>query len=118
MWTRDSAQEFIEILWDALEPAGYFLGLTGSVLIWGESKKDLDLIVYPGRFDASAPAGRYTPDGDARLMAALLSVGLARKWDADFIRRRWREVNSACDKHVEGWFLSNPKRRVDLFFFP
>jgi hypothetical protein len=105
MWTRDSALAFISEIYPAIQAAGYHLGLTGSVMTNGESRHDLDLIVYPAS----------TAKQDvAALEAALTGVGLTKRFDRDIVRNAWRKKGSQDDKHVEAWFDAN-RRRVDIF---
>lgn len=51
MWTLPKAVELINKLNPELLKLGFYLGLTGSVLFKGESNKDLDLILYPYKFN-------------------------------------------------------------------
>lgn len=117
LWVRDEAIEFCTNLWMDLEPAGYYCALTGSLLYRGESKKDLDLIIYPAHANHNAKRELYTPDGDPDLMAALVGFGLKRTHDSTFVRSMWRKKGFTCDKFVEVWRTKGPPRkRLDLFF--
>lgn len=47
LWNLGQGISFINKLLPAMNKAGFYLGLTGSVLFGGESRKDLDILVYP-----------------------------------------------------------------------
>ncbi len=104
-WTLEEGLELIRQLHPSVQQAGYYLGLTGSVLFKGQSEKDLDIIAYP----------KSKPDGNPEaLRTALREQGLYIWLDSDFIRERWREKGSNDTKHVEAWKTENGKR-IDLF---
>ena len=108
MWTIDSALTFIREIEPLLIKNGWYVGLTGSVLIKGESKHDLDLIFYPmnnGKVDRLVLYGTLDH-----------SFGMTRKHDVSIVHRKWwkGETYSADSKHVEVWETKDG-RRVDLF---
>jgi hypothetical protein len=47
VWTLQEAQLLVNELWEPCNVLGYYIGLTGSVLLNGWSANDLDLILYP-----------------------------------------------------------------------
>lgn len=124
MWTLEEALTLIRELNPLLVEAGWYFGLTGSVLIKGESVKDLDLIVFPLN---TAEVDRK------RLYRVLIHGGWTMKWDVAVIHGFWRQKakqaareiedkpgpNWQADhpidgKHVEGWHTKDGKR-IDLF---
>lgn len=46
-WTLSEALHLVNLLWDTCQLGGYHIALTGSVLKWGSSNNDLDLVLYP-----------------------------------------------------------------------
>jgi hypothetical protein len=87
------------------EPAGFHTGMLGSVLLRGQSRKDLDLVLYPHHSEAL---------DRTRLDEALVSFGLKRLADRAKVTRIWRDFGSSDNKHVEVWQWG--KKRVDFFF--
>ena len=104
-WTRDEALTLVAALWPSLKAVGYYVGLTGSVLVKGTSRNDLDLIVYPAS---------TTSQDKNRVVGALMDAGLTRLTGRDGVHRRWRRLGSSDEKHVEVWELDGKK--VDVFF--
>lgn len=107
MWTREDALELVAKLWPALEERGWYCGLTGSVLVRGESRKDLDLIVYPKCFDPKHPLKMED------MRRALRSVGMRPLASRDRVVAEWRAIGSTDEKWVEVWRTG--LRRVDVF---
>ncbi len=105
-WTIDGARLLITELEPFLIEAGWYIGLTGSVLLKGESFKDLDLIFFP--YDKSKNPDKET----AR--AVLRARGLFQLASVENVHERWRKGGSSDTKHVEVWGCAG--RRVDLFF--
>ncbi len=105
-WTRRAALDFIRKLCAEIEPVGYHVALTGSVLTAGESAKDLDLIIYPRTTAHLDPKG---------LGGALMRCGLRRLAGRDRVQKTWMTGGSRDTKWVEVWTLDG-ERRVDLFF--
>lgn len=104
-WDLEGGLEFIRQIAPGLLNAGWGIGLTGSVLLRGESNNDLDLIVYPQN------DGQVDRD---KLHQALSDAGLRQRHDVDVVHRAWRRRQSTDCKHVEVWEtpLGN---RFDLF---
>jgi hypothetical protein len=50
-WNLLNSLKLIRELWPIAERCGYYIGLTGSVMIRGWSLKDLDIIVYPWKVE-------------------------------------------------------------------
>lgn len=105
-WTLEDALTFFRALWVALEPVGYHVGLTGGVLLRGESKKDLDVLIYPR-------CTHDSPDIEA-VKRTFTNFGMEPYFDRAFITERWRAAGSLDEKHVEGWTYAG--KRVDIFF--
>jgi hypothetical protein len=57
-WNLLNSLKLIRELWPIAERCGYYIGLTGSVMIRGWSLKDLDIIVYPWKTEEE----RMSPD--------------------------------------------------------
>jgi len=105
-WTKDEAMEFIGRLLPHLEEAGFTVALTGSLLLGKESKKDLDLIVFP------INASNFN-NGLAHL--AFEKIGMRVKATRGQVARTWESVGSFDTKHVEVWWTED-KRRIDVFY--
>lgn len=105
LWKLEEAVTFFRALWEALMPVGFYVGLTGGVLVKGQSSHDLDIIIYP--------ASSKTHD-HAALLAALEKFGMKLKFDRDVVVRRWRKLGSDDEKHIEVWEYRG--KRVDVFF--
>lgn len=105
-WTLNEAVAFLTDLAGHLEPCGMGVGLMGSVLTKGESRKDLDVILYP--MDSSKP---YPWEVTS---SALKGYGLELLVDTDSVHQRWRKLGSQDEKIVQIW--SYKGRRVDVFF--
>ena|SRR5579862_9426365 len=48
-WSQQEGIDLAQQVQKITEPLGYYVGITGSVLIRGRSDDDLDLILYPGK---------------------------------------------------------------------
>ena len=104
-WNRDEALALIDTLAPSLKSVGYYIGLTGSVLIKGTSRNDLDLIVYPAS---------TTAQDKARVAEVLTSAGLQLIAGKEAVHRKWHRSGSTDEKHVEYWELD--ARKIDVFF--
>ena len=107
VWTLERARELVAKLWPLLEASGWYCGITGSVLVTGESRKDLDLIVYPAQVSPKHPLRM------ADLRRALRAVGMRPFATRDRVVSQWRALGSADEKWVEVWMAGG--RRVDVF---
>lgn len=113
-WTLDEARSFISTVQELIFPLGHYVALTGSVLFEGESKKDLDLIIYPADTTKSLDA--------AEVRKALVGLGMRLRGDFAFIRmarkrsRDSRRLESLDTKEVEFWTWG--EKRVDIFWWP
>lgn len=106
-WTWGDCQVFVKELRLVALGAGYAVALAGSVLYRGESKKDLDIVLFP--------LGGTDRDLD-RLKAALKSYGMVLELAEAEVKAQWlRDYDSRDTKHVEIWKAPDG-RRVDLFF--
>lgn len=104
VWTYYEAVGFLKELKRVLAPVGCAVGLTGSVLLEGHSRSDLDVLLYPlsSSFDAAAVA------------IALSQAGLVLRADRARVTAIWRKKGSTDTKHVETWSFQG--KRVDFFF--
>lgn len=103
-WVLDDALALIRKLAERLAPQ-YHLALAGSVLLRGQSRNDLDLIVYPASSEAQ----------DKDFVAKVLTEeGLKRLHDREVVHRAWRRRGSDDAKHVEVWEYKD--RKLDVFF--
>lgn len=105
VWTIAEARALILRLEVALLPVGAHVALAGSVLHTGESKKDLDIIVYPR-------SSRYFDI--ERIREVFDNVGLRCIISAAEVRRDWRKRGIKDGKRVEIW--AERDRRVDVLF--
>ncbi len=109
VWTLEQAVTFIHELQTCFlhDSVPYYVGLTGSVLYGASrsSEKDLDIILYP--------TSSREPD-EQGVKAALRRFGLTLLYDRDIVMKRWMQLKSTDEKHVEVWSLG--KKRVDIFF--
>lgn len=103
-WTFAQAVEFAQRLARVLKPVGYHVGMTGSVLLRGSSRNDLDLIVYP------TSTCRVDREGVYR---TLQPVG-KRLYTCEETAAAWRRRGSDDEKTVEVWEFDG--KHVDLFF--
>ena len=99
LWTMDQARQFCHKLNDHLVSFGYGVGLTGGIILKGQSDKDIDVIIYPLK-------AQY--DFDA-MYCSLPAFGLK------YIRLPNQNLGYADDnKRVEVWEFE--EKRIDLFF--
>jgi predicted nucleotidyltransferase len=108
-WTRDEALKFAAEAQAKLEIRGYHVGLTGSCL-FGDSRNDVDLIVYPTSTEKS------TREQQLREVAeVLVEMGLTLEHDHLAVREWWARSHWRSDdqKTVEVWRLGGKK--VDVF---
>ena len=104
-WTLQEALLLIKDLQMPLKNAGFGIALAGSVLLEGESKNDLDLILFPQ--DTSS-----VNIEKARLV--LQNGGMVPLWYRHEIAEFWFRAGSSDTKHVEVWAWNG--HRVDIFF--
>ena len=110
MWTIEEAIGFTRVLDPVLREAGFTVGITGSILLNGQSGHDLDIIVYP----ISAPGSTHEQAAEA-----LKKFGMRVICPSDYVIERWREKGSTDTKVVEIWRVTDKRwkgRRVDVFF--
>lgn len=107
-WTLDEGVDFVRSLELRLAPT-WHVALGGSVLMRGESRKDIDLIIYP--HNASDESGWEV------LEACLRAAGLSLFVSEYEVRAAWRDAGSTDTKHVSVWLTSlhEEGRRVDVF---
>lgn len=111
---HDNGLDFVVKLTEHMMKIGYGVGLTGSVLTKGRSKKDIDVILYP--YDTSK---HQLP---IEIAAHLELFGLSRLYDQSTVKARWKKLGSRDGKHVEVWTNQRAQqegdvpRRIDFFF--
>lgn len=107
-WTLEQARSLLNYLEPQLAAVGYHVGLMGSVLLRGESSKDLDIIIYPhNKMVQDIP----------RVHAVLVSLELKQQADIVNVLKTWKFRAGVTDsKHVEVWKTPG-KKRIDVFFF-
>ena len=106
-WSLEEALSLIRRISPGLKVAGFYVGLTGSVLTVGASQHDLDLIVYPAQSTVT------TDFSLARYI--LISEGWEVYIPAERVQYHWRKKGNNDTKEVEVW-LTGDNRRVDVFF--
>jgi hypothetical protein len=105
-WVLDDGLALVRQLHAPLKEAGWAIALGGSVLIKGESLKDLDVLIHP--YDTSEPSNV------ALVHTVLKSCGGTLTRTAAEITAGWRLKGSYDLKYVEAW--SFRRRRVDVFY--
>jgi hypothetical protein len=106
-WTFRNAQILVSALEAPLARVGWAVGMTGSVLLHGESADDLDIILYP--LDTSK-----APDKDAARAVLRASMNMKPWFSREQVMAFWRTKGSEDEKHVESWRYRT--KRVDVFF--
>lgn len=107
VWNLVEALEFVQQVTPVVARAGFGLALGGSVLTKGESRKDLDLVLFPLRIGKE----------DVFDLRTLLTVELQMRMvmDQNAVKDEWRRIYGSDDtKHVEVWTWLG--KRIDLFF--
>ena len=104
-WTIEQGLLFVRCLQSRIAPLGYGVALAGSVLMKGDSKTDLDVVVFPYNTDCQS---------HRHLSAALKDHGLTRRFSQQSVQRYRRQHGQQDPKHLEIWM--HGKQRVDLFF--
>ena len=107
-WTILQGRLLATYLEPILSETGFHVGLTGSTLYRGESKKDLDFIIYP-----HCVSPKEIPNFD-KASAALKRAGLERVLPADEVEATRRTLGSFDTKRVEIWTWQG--KRVDFFY--
>lgn len=86
---------------------GWHVALTGSVLLVGQSLKDLDLVLYPHKKTKEQP-------DLTELNSALKTIpDFSQYRSVSQVKEYWRQIGSSDEKHVEIWLYGC--KRVDLF---
>lgn len=112
-WNLLDAAALVRMLVEPMRETGWAVGLGGSTISKGESRKDCDLLLFPLR---------VSPGTNDAMMASrktaarevLEKAGLNLVHDAAVVRSCWRKRGSDDTKHVEIW--EHAGRRVDVFF--
>ena len=109
MWVRANVLELvIPSLQLELNARGWHCALAGSVLNKGESKHDLDIVVFPHCSENASIV---------KMREGLHAAGLHIERTAEELRRFWREKGSEDRKHVEIWATAQG-RRIDVIVWP
>jgi predicted nucleotidyltransferase len=103
-WDLIEACAFIRIIAPELLRAGWGVGLTGSVLLHGFSRNDLDIIVYP----------QSKQDQELEKLYQVLSLHCTLEVDYDMVQASWRRIGSKDTKRVQVWRTPNGKK-LDVF---
>ncbi len=99
-WEFEEAVDFCRSLTEFLNPLGFGVALAGGVLIKGNSKKDLDVVIYPFKKISS---------NFNTMLESLPKFGLT------FVRLPNNNLGYTDDgKNVQVWDYQG--KRVDLFF--
>lgn len=111
MWSLENVIVVVRKLAFDLRVAGWCIGVCGSTLVKGISRKDADIILFPSNANHR--------DVDAA-KSVLNKHGMICIFDEAFIKEQWRKKGSDDTKHVEAWsFVKNHPfegRRIDVFF--
>ncbi len=100
VWSFEEAVLFAKSLHEFVNPLGFGIALTGSVLTKGFSEKDLDLVVFPLKKISS----------DYKFLVENLP-----RFGLTFVRLPNKNLGYQDDgKNVQVWEYDN--KRVDLFF--
>lgn len=105
-WTRRGAYTLLNKLESYLAPNGYHVGMTGSVLLEGESSKDLDVLLYPHNTLNQLPP--------STLHRVLRTASLVLLCDRQMVHKAWAAAGSYDAKIVEVWTYKN--KRIDIFY--
>lgn len=108
-WTLRQGLAFARDLELHLAPH-WHCGLTGSVLLAGWSRNDLDIILYPHTTVPKNMLSSLVPTGREMLTA----FGMDLEVDRLEVKRVWERLGSWDDKHVEVWRWRG--KRVDCFW--
>ena len=104
-WRFDLAAQFVSALEKGLRDVGWHVGIAGSVLHMGESKHDLDIVVFPRSTEKmDFDAARKVFEG----------YGMKPMYSREEVVAGWRSKGSKDDKHVEVWKWHH--YRIDVFF--
>ena len=104
-WTLDEGLSFVRCLQSPLAPLGYGIAMAGSVLIRGDSKTDLDIVVFP----YSTAEQSYSA-----VQEAFDEFGMKRIFSMAAVQRFRLRQKSHDKKHVEIWMYEG--HRIDVFF--
>ncbi len=102
LWTLEKGLELVRSLERALAPH-YHAALAGGVLMRGESKHDLDVVVYPHQADHFELDEIHTA----------LSTRMRLVVPQHKVAEDWRKRGITDTKHVEVWAVEGGKR-VDI----
>jgi hypothetical protein len=105
VWVLHDALQFVRRLEKKLRIAYAHVAFTGSVLYEGESRKDLDIVIFPHssrHFDLDLVRG------------VLEEAGLHCLFTVAQVHKDWRERGIKDRKRVEIWAYR--QKRVDVMF--
>lgn len=109
MWTLGDALILVRELEPKFQVEELHLGITGSVLFTGESKKDLDFIVYP-HTTHTFTSYEWVSKNVGEILEA---YGMERVADVKKVHKIWRRKNSDDLKWCEVWEYQG--KRIDVF---
>lgn len=111
MWSLENVIVVARKLAFDLRVAGWGIGICGSVLVKGMSRKDADIILFPLN-------ANHRDVESAKLV--LTKYGMTCIFDEAFIKEMWKKRGSDDTKHVEAWSFGKNHpfegRRIDVFF--
>lgn len=88
----------------------HHVGLLGSVLHAGYSKKDLDIVIYPHTTFGTSPV-----TSRRHVRTVLDDIGLTQILSHHAVKHAWEEKGSQDGKFVEIW-ADTEGRRIDVFY--
>ncbi len=104
MWTQQEAIWCLVSLEARLKEVGCHCGLTGSILYRGDSKKDLDVIIYP----------HWKKDNEP-IDLQIVKDWLVKFFDAEEMNDCKSTSQKRDDKYV-CWLTTKAGKRIDFFF--
>ncbi len=104
MWTRELAIKLVEKLEPELAKIGAHCALAGSVLYKGESKKDLDIIIYPHKSDWNNP---FQVEPIKLFLHGFFKGATIKDCGG---------VSQIRDAKQVSWLMTPNNRRIDFFF--
>lgn len=103
MWTLEEALTVVRNIDPILKPKGWFVGISGGVLLKGSSVHDLDLLFVP-------------MDNVDKCIACLHKCLVDFSWKIirtkEEMQEGWRAKGLRDNKHVEHWEFNN--KRIDV----
>jgi hypothetical protein len=104
MWTLQEALAILAKLEPELKKMNAHCGLTGSVMYRGDSKKDLDIIIYPRHKNSE---DHWKVEDIKKFLAAYFGAS------------EFKDCSSASqerDDKAVSWIITEDGKRIDFFF--